>query len=109
MKDAVLAPHIAGPLMAMAAVVATMFAHWLAVSESGRWAWRTVTAWAIPAATTIGMLTVVFWKGEEFAGNIASTGSLIVSVIVATVGNGAQYLLVARARSAGSVDGTVAD
>jgi hypothetical protein len=112
MNDSLLTPHIAGPLIAMAAVIATVLAHWLAVSAPRRWTWRTVVAWTIPAATTIGMLTVVLWKGDEFAGNIASTISLLVAVIVATVGNGAQWLLVARARSAGGVDvpnGSAAD
>jgi hypothetical protein len=102
--EALLAPHIAGPLIAMTVVVLTAVAHWLAVSEPSRWTWKTLIAWTIPAATSIGMLAILLWKGDEYTGNLASILSLIVSVVVATLGNGTQWLLIVRARSAGPVD-----
>jgi len=103
-NEALLAPHIAGPLIALAVVVLTAVAHWLAVAEPRRWSWKALIAWAVPAATSIGMLALLLWKGDEFAGNLASILSLIVSVVVATLGNLAQWLLIVRARSAGAVE-----
>jgi heme/copper-type cytochrome/quinol oxidase subunit 4 len=99
MSEVLLMPHVAGPLIAMTVVVLTAVAHWLAVAEPRRWTWRVLVAWAIPAATSGIMLTVFLWKGDEYTGNLASILSLVVSVVVATLGNGAQWLLIARARA----------
>jgi energy-converting hydrogenase Eha subunit A len=92
--------YVIGPLVAMAAVALTVVACELRRAGPGRWQWRSVAAWTVPAATTGIMLTAVVVVGLDGADEVAS----ILSLFVAVMANFGQWLVIIRsaAKPAGS-------
>jgi hypothetical protein len=95
-------PFVVGPLVAVATVALTVLACELLHRDHGTWRWRAVTAWGIPAATTVVMIVALARVDLEGTGALAS----ILSLFAAIMGNFGQWLVIIRSagdRSCGPV------
>jgi hypothetical protein len=86
-------PQVLGPLVAMALVGLTVLGYDLRRNRPGRWQWRWLTAWLIPAATTAVILAILVTKGPGAADQAAS----VLALFVAVMGNFGQWAVILRA------------
>ena len=101
--DYLLEPYVVGPLAAMTLLALTVIASELRRAGPGRWKWRSLTAWFVPAATTGVILVSLIWAELDGAGQVAS----ILSLFVAVMANFGQWLVIIR--SGGKPHGQVID
>jgi hypothetical protein len=88
-------PYVVGPLAAVALIALTVLASELRRAGPGRWKWRSLTAWLVPAATTGVILVSLIRADLDGAGQVAS----ILSLFVAVMANFGQWLVIIRSPS----------
>jgi hypothetical protein len=86
-------PHMLGPIVAMTVVGLTVLAYELRRRRPGRWRWRWLSAWLVPAATSAAILTALLHDGLSRADELAS----VLALFVAVMGNFGQWTVILRA------------